>query len=387
MAPSLAAQTVAVAPATTPPPFKFTVAYTADFLDDAAGGLRTGGEYVDLVKLTGRYDGTAGGRPGFTGLISMVDLNGGDFTTRNVGGVQTVSASEAQPQAVRLYEAWVRQDLPQGKGGVKVGLIDINTTFDTQPTASLFMNASQGIGPDLGDTGRNGPSDYPTPTLGVTAFYRPVTSWTARIGVFNGVAGDLAHRSAFLAVKLDGALVIGQIENRFGDNGRVELGAWTYSAAFPSLDQLDAHGDPRAVHGNDGVYGLIEGRLIPKAGDAKGGLSGWVRVGVANGDINTVANYLGAGLVYTGPFKGRDADQVGFAIARAGFGRGARYAGALQGRDIGASETDLEATYRYAFKDWLNIQPDVQYVISPSGDRHIPNALVVGLRLAFSYSK
>jgi porin len=110
-------------------------------------------------------------------------------------------------------------------------------------------------------------------------------------------------------------------------------------------------------------------------------------VGAANGDINEVDSYLGGGLVYTGLIKGRDKDEIGFAVARAGLGAGAQYEGALAGRQIGGAETDLEATYRYAFKDWLNIQPDLQYVIDPHGDLHTPDALVVGLRLAFTYSK
>jgi porin len=85
--------------------------------------------------------------------------------------------------------------------------------------------------------------------------------------------------------------------------------------------------------------------------------------------------------------KGRDKDEIGFAVARAGFGAGARHEAALAGRDLDATETNLEATYRYVVKDWLNIQPDVQYVLDPHGRARTPNALVVGLRLAFTYSK
>jgi porin len=192
----------------------------------------------------------------------------------------------------------------------------------------------------------------------------------------------------FVDVRLDdGALIIGQVEKRFGDTARIEAGAWTYTSPFPALDRFSIGGAPRALHGNDGLYGLVEGRLIAKPGDKDGGLSGWLRLGVANGDINPVSSYLGAGLVYTGLITGRDKDEIGFAVARAGLGAGARFTGALAGRRIGQAETNLEATYRYAFRDWLNIQPDVQYVINPRGDEHISNALVIGLRLAFTYSK
>jgi porin len=374
-------------PAQAPSPFTFTVAYTADLLDDVDGGRNPGGGYVGLAKLSAAYDGSTASQPGLTGLVSVEDSNGSAFTADKVGGFQSVTASETQPQALRLYESWLQHDLFESRGGVKAGLIDINTTFDVQETAALFLNASHGIGPDISDTGLNGPSDYPTPALAVTTFYRPAKGWTAQFGVFDGVAGDPAHRADFVAVKLDGALIIGQIEKRFGDVARFEAGAWTYTSAFPSLDQFNTSGQVRDVRGNDGVYGLVEGRLMAKPRGGDGGLSGWIRVGLANGDINQIANYLGAGLVYTGLIRDRDKDQVGVAVARVGFGSGARYAGTLAGQDIGQSETNVETTYRYVFKDWLNIQPDLQYVIDPHGDRHVRDAFVAGLRLAFTYSK
>jgi len=370
-----------------PSPFTFTAAYTADLLADVHGGQRPGEGYVDLIKLSAAYDGANAGHDGLTGLVSVEHANGANFTGYRVGGVQAVSADEAQPGALRLYEVWLQQEVLKGRGAVKAGLVDVSTTFDVQETAALFLNASHGIGPDLGDTGLNGPSDYPTPALSVTGVYRPAEGWTAQLGIFDGVAGDPNHPGRFVAIKLNGALIVAQVEKRFGDVARIEGGAWTYTSAFPSLDQFDPGGIPKSVHGNGGLYGLVEGRILAKPEENAGGLNGWLRVGLANGDINRAENYLGAGLVYTGLIAGRDKDEVGLAFARVGFGQGARTAGALAGRDIGDAETNLEATYRYAFKDWLNIQPDVQYVIHPGGDQYVRNALVVGVRLAFTYSK
>jgi porin len=382
------AQATQAKPGQAPPsPFSFTAAYTADFLSGVSGGAGRGSNYVHLVKVSAAYDGSSVGHEGLTGLVSLVHLSGSDFTARRIGGVQSVSASETDFQALRLYEAWLQQEFLGGQGAVKAGLIDLNSTFDVQETAALFLNASHGIGPDLGDSGLNGPSDYPTPALGVTGVDRPAEGWTAQVGLFDAAAGDPAHRSQVLALKLNGALLIAQVEKRFGEVARIEAGGWTYAGAFPSLDQIAASGAPKKVFGNGGVYVLAEGRLLPKPGDKDGGLNGWVRVGLANGDINLVDRYLGGGLVYTGWFENRPKDEMGIAIARAGLGYGARLTGAQAGHRIGRAETALEVTYRYAYKDWLNIQPDVQYVINPHGDRDIANAVVVGLRLAFTYSK
>jgi porin len=369
-----------------PSPFTITAAYTADLLDDVSGGQDPGAGNAGVARVSLAYDGANGGHNWLSGLVGVMYENGSDFTTARVGGSQAVSAGEAQPAAIRLYQIWLQREFLNGKGAVKGGIIDLNATFDVQETAALFLNASHGIGAELGDTGLNGPSDYPTPALGVTGYYYPAYGWTVQLGLFDGVAGDPAQKADFVSIQLgDGALIIAQVEKRFHDAARIEAGVWAYTAAFPSLDRFDAPGAPRQVHGNGGVYGLAEGRLFGRP-EGGGSLSAWLRAGLANGEINPIENYLGAGLVYTGLFKGRDNDEAGLAVARAGFGAGARFAGAQQGRRIGEAETDVEASYRLAVRNWLSIQPDIQWVIHPSGDLGIPSALVVGLRLAVTYS-
>jgi porin len=264
LASPLAAQTIAdptappsaakpAKPDQQPSPLTFTVAYTADALDNLSGGVSRGANYVDLLRLSAAYDGAVAGHDGLTALFSIEHFNGSNFTGDRIGGIQALSGSEAQPSALRLDEAWVQRELWGGAGAVKAGLIDINTTFDVQETAALFLNASHGLGPDLGDTGLNGPSDYPTTALAIASVYRPAPGWTAQLGLFDGVAGDPNHRRRFVAVQLsadDGALVIAQLEKRFGDTARVEAGAWTYTASFPSLGRPDVNGVPRRVGGN-----------------------------------------------------------------------------------------------------------------------------------------
>ena len=47
----------------------------------------------------------------------------------------------------------------------------------------------------------------------------------------------------------------------------------------------------------------------------------------------------------------------------------------------GLAETTFEASYSFNINDRLTLQPDLQYVVSPSGDPTLGNALVVGSRL------
>ncbi len=401
LASSALAQSVtdSTAPAAAPPAagdgkspsaFTFTGAYVVDLLGDLDGGKARGARYLDFVKLSAAYDGAAAGRQGLTALVSIEHVNGADISNELIGVSQAVTNIEATPEAFRFYEAWVQKEIGGGAGAVKAGLIDLNANFDVQETAALFLNSSDGIGPDFSDSGLNGPSIFPTPALAVTAFWRPAAGWTAQAGVFDGVAGDPNDRGRFVAVQIsprDGALIVAQVERRFGDAARLEAGAWTYTASFAALDQFDAAGAPRRIGGNGGLYGLVEGRLARKPKSGEGGLSGWLRLGVANGDINRVADYLGAGLVYIGLFPGRDKDQAGVAISRAGFGDGAHAAAARGGVSLADAENIFEATYRYGVTDWLNIQPDLQYVVHPGGNPGLGNAVVAGVRLAFTASR
>jgi porin len=375
---------------TTVSPWTFTATYLSDALANVSGGLSHGASYVDELKLSAAWDGAANGHEGMSALISVEHHNGVRLSGGRVGDYQLVSSLEAPPESTRLGELWVKREILNGRGGFKAGFVDLNTTYDVQDTGALFINSSHGIGVEFGQSGLNGPSTSPTTALALTGFYRPAQDWTVQLGVFDGVAGDPDHLKRFVAVKLstrDGALLVGQVERRFGDVARAEVGAWLYTADFVALDQIDATGDARRISGDAGVYALMEGRLFSKSDSPESGLSGWVRVGVANSDINPVATYVGLGLVYTGLIKGRDTDEVGVAMARAGFGAPARSAAARSGITLADAETDFEITYRYAFRDWLTLQPDIQYVIHPSANRALGNAIVVGLRLSFTGSK
>ena len=90
-----------------------------------------------------------------------------------------------------------------------------------------------------------------------------------------------------------------------------------------------------------------------------------------------IADYVGGGLVYTGPIRGHDSDQLGFAIAAAHFG--SPYQASI-GETL-KREITYELTYRWDIRDGLSVQPDLQYVQNPYGRTDIDDAVVVGLRL------
>ena len=360
-------------------PFSFTAAETADVIGNAAGGLRTGVKLLSKTAASAAYDGAQDGHEGLTGLVSAQYTAGGHISGANVGDIQTLDNIEAYG-ALRVYEAWLSRDYDNVRGW-KAGLVDLNVDFDTQEVAALFLNSSDGIGPELSKSGLNGPAIYPVTALGVTAFFRPRPSLTLRAGLFDGTAGSPYHPGAF-AIRLsgrDGALAILQADQRFGSGLRLEGGAWAYTAVFDAVNRVDAAGDPLRYQRGRGVYALVESPLI-KAGDDRG-LSGWLRVGTADPVVERVAGYVGGGVVYTGLLKARAQDQAGISINHAMI--------VVPGVPFApqTTETAIELTYRYVASDWLAVQPDAQVIGHPSGDRTIPTALVLGVRFSLTFTR
>jgi porin len=111
------------------------------------------------------------------------------------------------------------------------------------------------------------------------------------------------------------------------------------------------------------------------------GLGIFTHVGIAPRNSSLINFYIDGGLTYKGLIPTRDSDILGFAIA---YGHLSNNPAQSQGTSDRGYEIVLETTYQIELSPWLNLQPDLQYVIHPSGT-DIPNALVVGARTTLSF--
>jgi porin len=370
-----------------PPAVDLSVVYTADIWRNMRGGLRRGWRYLDNLDVTLTVDAErALGWNGATIFLYGLYNNGNSLTDDLVGDAQVVSNIDAGVRAARLYEAWVEQRFAGDRGSVKVGLYDLNSEFDATDSGGLFINSSHGIGPDFSQTGQNGPSIFPSTSLAMRVDYALTDNWIVRAAVLDGVPGD-PNRPKRTTIKLgngDGALLVGEV-NYVDDDTKVALGHWRYTARFDDLVATQPDLSPVRRRGNDGFYMLAERRLTREAEDDAQGLSGWVRLGVADKRVNPVQRYIGGGLVYTGPIAGRDEDQLGIAVGHIDFGSPYRQAVALAGDPPVRNEMFVELTYRAAITDWLTLQPDVQYIANPGGSNALRDAVVVGLRTEIGF--
>lgn len=295
---------------------------------------------------TARAGWWEGGRLRF----DLLGVASGDPSGDVVGDVQGVSNLAARSR-FRLYALSYRQQLTHALH-IRVGLMDLNNDFVVTRVASTLVNSSFGIIPTLS---ANVPTPiYPATGLGSIAGVRS-GRFSVRAGVFQGDPGRLGalFNQGYLAITE--AVVA---SDHAGDTPPVTsltLGLWRYASATS------------AVASTGGFYTIAQHRWL--LGGARQ-LGAFVQFGDNTRAADAVPRYLGLGLRLIGPFRSRPNDLASVGVARA-WVYGAR------------AETSYEVTYAAQLTRRVYLQPDLQYVVHPSGV--YPNALLGILRIHFEF--
>jgi len=366
--------------------------YTGEIFSNRIGGLEQKTDYLQNFNLTFNFD-----------LKQMLDWDGASINVYflgNNGGVPGDASGAAQGisniaanNTWKLYEFWIQQNLFEDKLSLLAGLYDLNSEFDTRLSSALFINPSHGIGPDYSQSGLNGPSIFSTTSLGFRALYHLSENVYIQGAVFDGVSGDPEnpYGTHISLSKEDGALIAGEFgiitnsDNLGKGYSKLAFGAWYYTSEFESVFQPGELGRPDIIEGNYGLYAFVEKFLHAESGDQEQGLAGFLRVGIADENVNQFGFYFGSGLTYKGLIKGMDNDLIGIALALAKNGSQFIKNAETVGELVDEFEINIELTYSINILPWLLIQPDFQYVINPGTISNIDNALVLGSRIAIVF--
>lgn len=303
--------------------------------------------------------------------------HGGGFTTRRVGDLQTVSNIDA-PDGGRVMELWLEQAFG-GHSSLRFGLYDLNSEFDAIDAGGLFINSSHGVGPDLSQSGANGPSIFPTTSLALRGEWRAQSGVLVRGAVLDAVPGDPDDPGRTHVRLDDGALYVLETELRYAAT-RLGFGGWLYGRERPAL-----HGDGSSADRELGVYALLE-HALPGHAQGGEGASVFVRVGRANAAVEQLGFYAGVGLVYDGGLSNRLNDRFGIAVGYARNGRAYRNAQATDDAATTLHETTIELAWRAQLTETVAVQPDIQYVINPGTNPSVRDAFIVGVRFEVSVS-
>jgi porin len=316
--------------------------------------------------------GWQGGRFFFFGE----NVHGRTLTPEDIGDFEFYDEFEPAPRNApftQVTEYWLEQKVGD-KLTLKVGKQDANRDFIFPEFGVDFINSSFSLIPTIL------PPTYPNTALGLAAFYQASDLLMLRAAVYDGAfyAGYAqgGGQWGFNSLGRFGAMSLyeAQFRPQWRDGqlpGNYRFGGWHHTHRFPSTASPG-----QFKQGNFGLYVSCDQMVYRENPDKEGDLQGlgcFVQYGYAPYDRTTLEDYVGGGLLYDGPFRGRDEDTVGLAVGHCLFSRNLTRTQGL------TTETSIELFYKAHVKHWLRIQPEMQYIANPGGKNR--DALVTGVRV------
>ncbi|MBI2420262.1 MAG: carbohydrate porin, partial [Ignavibacteriales bacterium] len=279
----------------------------------------------------------------------------------------------------KLYQWSVQKSFPEQGLSFYLGLYDYNSEFDTRSSSAVFLNPSHGIGIDISQSGKAGPSIFPNPSFALRAAWEVSDKIQWLSAIIDAVPGSIANPSSS-SINLnarDGYIIANELQFT-GDEkepvpgfSKAAFGAWYYTALSEELQNIGrAH--------NYGIYCTGE-QYFHQSLPGSSGTAAFIRTGFANSDVNCICFYAGAGIslfpeYLTGTFK-----TIGISMAYSNAGR------AYRSSTPGTRSYELITELTMVFQPYevFSIQPDIQFVNNPlDGGKDV---LFAGLRLQLEY--
>jgi porin len=379
----------------------FRIGYVSETATNVQGGAQELARYTDQITFTTTLD--------LEKILdfrhaqfkmTITDRNGDNLSTdANLQTLQQVQELYGRGQTWRWTQFWYDQQYLDGVLDWKIGRLTEGEDFAS--FSCEFMNLTFCGAP-------------PGNIVGSYWYNWPVSQWATRVKVsIKGLGyvqvGAFDVNSNYLETKYamdlwrpgsaSGVLVpveIGWLPTfGHGLTGSYKVGAWYNSSTAPDVVEntngqplLIAGGQPLMRHGQYGAYVNLEQRLTSPARDR--GLSVFLNATYADRRTSTLDNQIAAGLLYKGLFGSRPVDQLGFAIGRTHVNsRIADVETDLDAANPGSvgvqgSEYVGELFYSLQATRWLELRPNVQYVVQPGGIARNTDDIIIGLRLSIN---
>lgn len=352
------------------PALQLGASWTGDMARSLAGGLRQGSASLGMATFSANLDTESSGlwRGGLF-AVSAVRTIGAMPSSEMFGDAQVTSNIEAGNHTF-LMELWVRQQF--GPAEITAGLQDLNATFALSESGALFLNSSFGIMPVI--TGNIAAPVFPLTSPGISVVLDIGSSSSLAAALYDGRPTPFESNPFNTRWKFasgDGILALSEFRfyNEFnGFGGEFKAGVFTHNHFIGRLfgsELPDTICSPTV-----GAY-LIGDQTVWRSGRRQAAL--FMQAGYTPSGESFIDLTAAMGINITGLFAGRENDAAGLAVTAGRFTGGAGY------------ETAIELTYRIHFSENTYLQPDLQYIIHPSGRQSgIPHCLACFLRLGVS---
>lgn len=359
--------------------------YTAEFSSVLDGGVNQRGSFRNLLTVDAEVDlETAFGVPGGTLFVQYLSVNAESGGSLDSGDLQVYSNIENDRSLDTIFELWYEQLLWDDRIRLKLGKLDANGEFAYVDAAGDFANSSAGFSPTIFAF----PS-YPDPSTSVNLFGRVADGdgWCVTLGyglydgaaAVDGVRVGVRGPSTFFSDDLsDDYFHIWQGEvawdelrpgSRFLRDGRVSVGGWYHSGKFERFD-----GDTEDGAAGFFMTGEIRVFAPDDDGESERGVYAFGQYGWADEDVTEVGQHFGLGAVWRGPTDARQNDSFGVYLSLAELSE-------ADGAGFEDDEFVVDGYYRWELTPAVYLQPEIQYIVNPSGNPDIDDALVAGLRI------
>ncbi|MET4387830.1 porin [Bradyrhizobium sp. F1.4.3] len=382
----------------------FQFGYTSEIAGNATGGQRRQVAYTDQWTFGTTFDLTKlGVVPGGTIQVTWTDRNGSNLSDdAGLGTLQQVQEVFGRGQTLRLTQFWYDQKFVDGLVDWKIGRITFGEDFAS--FACDFQNLTF-CGAQPGNL------------VGNYIYNWPVSQWATRLkfnlqgfgyfqfGVFDANPNYLKVAQSALPVFYSGStglLIPAELGwlPKFGElQGSYKFGGWYDTSTAPDV-VTDINGNPAILSGQPllqsrGRYGayvsFVQQVLRPSQTNSAGTLSLFLNATVADRRTSTTDYQVAGGLTYTGPFRSRPEDDIGFAVGTTHVNSRVAWSEELQNLAglgpvaVQGNEYVLEFYYTYRPLAGLQVRPNIQYVIDPGGTSTNSNALVFGLKTVANF--
>jgi porin len=379
--------------------------FITDPFANVAGGRRRGFSEYDLLALDLLFDtDKLFGLPGGEFHIGFANNSGTSLSQKYVGNNFPVQLADVASAIARLTYLSYTQSLLDDRLSVRLGRLTINSVYGEEFAGSQYFKAFTSVAFDLVPLGvfLNAPGafGYPLTTWGARIKFEPVESVYAMAGCYNGDPATKEDDRHGVDFTLRGPpFVIGEVgyrrnygEGATGLPGNLKLGAYYNGGSAEVFDSGLAGRPPETVRARYGFYLLGDQALLRWGDPAEKRHVGAFAAVVCAPDqrVNMAPYFFDAGLVAYGFLPSRPRDFAGFGVAYGSYGGDLRRAEAVQAVTdpaVGVQrwEMTLEWTYGCTIKPGLLVQPSLQYLVNPTGNTAVPNALAIGVNVVFNF--
>ena len=345
-----------------------TPVYTGEVFTNTRGGISTkdSTQYLGLLDLGFEWDFDENDAflPGKFYLLAQ-NTHGQGITTDYVGDSQVVSNIDSFRNIMQVSEYWWEFDLLDSDVTVRLGKQDINTEFLLIDRAADFIQSTFGLSPSTAYP------TYPAPSMAAVALIQINEHWQLKTGLWDaftsgggwGFSGN------------DSVVAIGELECSYALAEGVLPGVFAVGAVYESAGVIEGdHVSPvqeYIIQAEQVIY--RERHSDDDAIQGLGVFAGYYpRFPGSQISPKSIGDSYVAGATYTGLIPSRDRDVLGTGLS---------WVELFQGGTN--EETVIEVFYKAQITPCVRVQPDLQYVGTPSGIYR--DALVAGFRFQVDF--